>query len=129
MARNIPEKYQKYVVTDLPRLVPIAGHHHPAPFWVTPDMFPDVNIGVAGMDVSKIVGAPHAAPHVHDKHCEIWVAPSENRGDVVIEAQMEDEKFLVEAPFAVFIPAGVSHCFKVVKCDSPHYVLGIKVPA
>jgi mannose-6-phosphate isomerase-like protein (cupin superfamily) len=126
--QKIPKKFEKYVVTDLPRPVSIAGHKHPAPFWVTPDMFPGVNIGVAGHEVSGTVGAPHAGPHVHEKEGEIWVAPSENRGDVVIEAHLEDETFLVEAPFAIFIPAGTLHYFKVVKCESPRYVMGIKVP-
>jgi mannose-6-phosphate isomerase-like protein (cupin superfamily) len=126
--QKIPQKFEKYVVIDLPRLVSITGHKHPAPFWVTPDMFPGVNIGVAGREVSRMVGTPHAGPHVHEKEGEIWVAPSENRGDVVIEAHLEDETFLVEAPFAIFIPAGTLHYFKVVKCESPHYVMGIKVP-
>ena len=52
---------------------------------------------------------------------------TKGRGDVVIEVQMEEEKFTVESPFAVFIPPGVKHCFTVLKCDSPNYVFGIHV--
>jgi mannose-6-phosphate isomerase-like protein (cupin superfamily) len=128
MNNEVPEKFRKYVVTDLPRMIPVGGHHHAAPFWITADMVPGINLTVAGHEVSTYIGTPHAGPHIHEKEWEIWVAPSENRGDVVIEAQLEEERFLVEAPFAIFIPAGVRHCFTVVKCDSPHYVLGIKVP-
>jgi len=124
LANTIPEKFAKNVVTDLPREVKIEGHHHPTPCWITRDMFPGVNLQVAGHEVSSRVGAPHAAPHVHEVP-EIWVAPSERKGDLVIEAQMDEEKFLVEAPFAIFIPQGVSHCFTVVKCESPHYVMGM----
>jgi len=124
MANDIPEKYQEYVVTDLPKLVEVEGHHKPTPFWIAPGMFPGVNMRVAGIDVSKIVGAPHANVHVHESP-EIYLTPSEEKGEVVVEIQMDEEKFIVESPFAVFIPPGVKHCFSVIKCDTPHYVLGI----
>ena len=120
----IPEKYRKNVVTDLPKLVEVAGHHHPTPCWITSGMFPGVNFRMAGHEMTDMVGKPHAAPHVHDVP-EIWVAPSEKKGDLVIEAQMDGEKFLIEAPFAIFIPAGVEHCFTVRRCASPHYVMGM----
>lgn len=127
MTGNVPKKYQEYVVTDLPRQVSIVGHHAPTPCWVVPGMFPGVTLRIAGHEMSKRVGAPHAAPHVHSTF-EIWLAPSEKKGDLVIEVQMDDDKFLVEAPFSIFIPAGVRHRFTVVKCDSPHFVLGIMEP-
>jgi mannose-6-phosphate isomerase-like protein (cupin superfamily) len=124
MAGKIVKKYEHYVVTDLPKYLEIAGHHKPTPFWIVPGMFPGVNIHVAGIDVSKAVGAPHADPHVHETP-EIYLCPSEGRGDVVVEVQMDTEKFQLESPFAVFIPAGTRHCFKVLKCETTHYVLGI----
>lgn len=124
MAHGFPEKYGKYVVTDLPKLVEVAGHHKATPFWIAPDMFPGVNMRVAGLDVSKIVGVPHADSHVHESP-EIYLAPSDGRGEVIVEIQMDDEKFVVESPFAVFIPPGVKHCFNVLQCELPHYVLGI----
>ncbi len=124
MAQQISGKFQKYVITDLPKMVEVPGHHAAAPFWIAPDMFPGVNMRVAGLDVSKIVGAPHAKPHVHDAP-EIYLTPSEERGEVVVQIQMDDEQFVVESPFAVFIPPGVKHCFSVLKCETPHYVLGI----
>jgi hypothetical protein len=127
MTNEIPEKLKKYVVTDLPKFVEVEGHHKPAPFWIAPEMFPGVNMRVAGMDVSKIVGAPHANPHVHESP-EIYLAPSEEKGEVVVEIQMDEEKLLLESPFAVFVPPGVKHCFKVLKCKSPHFVLGIMLP-
>jgi hypothetical protein len=127
MSKDLPEKLQKYVVTDLPKYIEVAGHHKPAPFWIAPDMFPGVRLRVAGAEASKMVGAPHAVPHTHEGP-EIYLTPSEKKSDLVIEVQMDDEKFLVEAPFAVFIPPGVRHCFRVVKCEKPHYVLGIMLP-
>jgi quercetin dioxygenase-like cupin family protein len=124
MSSDIPETLRKYVVTDLPKYAEVGGHHKPAPFWIMPDMFPGVKLRVAGSEASKMVGAPHAVPHTHDSP-EIYLAPSEEKGALVIEVQMDDEKFLVEAPFAIFIPPGTKHCFKVVKCPKPHYVMGI----
>jgi len=127
MERKIPGRYAQFVITDLPRFVEMPGHNRPAPSWIYPDMFPGVNIRINGNDVSKMVRSPHAEPHIHDDHPEIYLAATENRGDIVIEVQMEDEIFTVESPFAVFIPPGVKHCFTVLKCDSPNYVFGIHV--
>jgi mannose-6-phosphate isomerase-like protein (cupin superfamily) len=127
MTNAIPEKLKQYVVTDLPKFVEVEGHHKPAPFWIASGMFPGVNMRVAGLDVSKVVGAPHADPHVHESP-EIYLTPSEQKGEVVVEIQMDEEKILLESPFAVFIPPGVKHCFRVLKCESPHFVLGIMLP-
>jgi hypothetical protein len=124
VTEGIPRKFKECVVTDLPKFVEVTGHHKPAPFWITPEMFPGVHMRLAGMDVSKAVGAPHAVPHVHD--CpEIYFCPSEKKGAVLVEIQMDDEIFSLDSPFTVFIPPGVKHCFKVLKCDSSHYVFGV----
>lgn len=58
-------------------------------------MFPVVNMRVAGLDVSKIVGEPNAKPNVHDTP-EIYLALSENKGETVVKSQMDDNKFFVE---------------------------------
>ena len=127
MERKVPGKYEQYVITDLPRFVEMPGHHRLAPSWISPDMFPGVNIRINGTDASKIVRAPHAELHVHDDNPEIYFSATKKRGEVVIEVQMDNEIFTVESPFAVFIPAGVRHCFTVLKCDSPNYVFGMHV--
>ena len=127
MSNGVGNKYAKYVETQLPKYVEVTGHHKPAPFWIAPGMFPGVNLRVAGLDASKIVGSAHANPHQHESP-EIYLAPSEQKGEIVVEIQMDDERFVVESPFAVFIPPGVTHCFKVLKCKTTHYVLGILLP-
>jgi hypothetical protein len=127
MERTVPSKYQQYVVTDLPQLVAMPGHLKAAPSWIYPDMFPGVNIRINGADASKIVKSPHADLHVHDENPEIYFSATENRGDLVIEVQMENEIFTVESPFAVFIPPGVRHRFTVLKCDAPNYIFGMHV--
>jgi mannose-6-phosphate isomerase-like protein (cupin superfamily) len=120
-------RYARYVVTDLPKFEKAPGHHSPPPSWIYPDIFPGISMRINGTDVSRIVRDPHADPHVHEDHPEIYLAVTGTRGDIVIEVQMEEEKFTVESPFAVFIPPGVRHCFTVLKCDSPNYVFGIHV--
>ena len=127
MGNHIPEQFRDYVVTSLPRLVAVPGHQEPAPFWIAPDMFPGVGLRVAGLDASKRVGKPHAEPHVHDTP-EIYLAASENRGDVIVRVEMDGEQFELESPFALFIPPGVRHCFEVIRCDAPNYVFGILLP-
>jgi hypothetical protein len=127
MEQKFPSKYKQYVVTDLPQFAEMPGHKRPAPSWIYPDMFPGVNIRVNGSEVSTMVQNPHAVPHIHEDHPEIYLAATEERGDVVIEVQMDDEVFTVESPFAVFIPPGTKHCFTVLKCDSPNYVFGIHI--
>jgi mannose-6-phosphate isomerase-like protein (cupin superfamily) len=127
MEREVPSKYQQYVVTDLPQSVTMPGHHQAAPSWIVPGMFPGVNIRINGADASKIVQKPHAEPHVHDTNPEIYFSTTEKRGDLVIEVQMDDEIFTVESPFAVFIPPGVKHCFTVLKCDAPNFIYGIHI--
>jgi hypothetical protein len=125
MEQEKTSKYSQYIVTDLPRFAEMAGHNRPAPSWVYPGIFGGVAIRINGLEVSNMVRDPHAAPHVHEDHPEIYFAPSRNRGDVVIEVHMEDETFTVESPFAIFIPPGTRHYFTVLKCDSPHYVFGM----
>jgi len=127
MSEKIPDKCKQYVITDLPQFCEMPGHHKPAPSWIYPDMFPGVNVRINGSEVSKMVRAPHAGPHVHDDHPEIYFCATENRGDVIIEVQMDDEVFTVESPFSVFIPPGTRHRFTVLKCDLPNWVFGIHV--
>lgn len=127
MKQKEPDKYKRYVVTDIPKFAEAPGHHSPPPSWIYPGMFPGINMRINAADVSKIVRDPHADPHIHEDNPEIYLAVTPNRGDIIIEVQMEDEIFTVESPFAVFVPPGVMHCFTVVKCDSPNYVFGIQL--
>lgn len=127
MEKKGPKKFDQYVVTDLPQFAAMPGHHKAAPSWIFPGIFPDVNIRINGSDASKMVNAPHAEPHVHESNPEIYFTATENRGEIVIEVQMDEETFIVESPFAVFIPAGVRHCFKVLKCESPNFIFGMHI--
>ena len=127
MEREAESRYKRYVVTDLPQFAEMTGHHSAPASWIYPGMFPGIDLRINGADASTMVRAPHADPHVHEDHPEIYMAVTPNRGDIVIEVLMEEELFTVESPFAVFIPPGTKHCFTVLKCDSPNYIFGIHV--
>jgi mannose-6-phosphate isomerase-like protein (cupin superfamily) len=127
MEAEAQSRYKRYVITDLPQFAEMAGHHSAPPSWIYPDMFPGVNLRINGSDAGKMVRLPHADPHIHEDHPEIYLAVTPNRGDIVVEVRMEDEVFTVESPFAVFIPPGTTHCFTVLKADSPSYIFGIHV--
>ena len=71
-----------------------------------------------------MVNKPHADPHRHDVP-EIYMAITEYPGDMKLEILIEDETYVVESPCTVYIPAGASHSFKVLKCDKTNYVLGV----
>lgn len=118
-------KYAKFIITDIPRMVQLPDHYRPTAFWVSPDIFPEVKIGIAGSDVSKRVGVEITALHSHE-YPEIYLAISPNRGDMLFEITLGDEIYTVESPMTVFIPAGMKHKFRVLKADNERsYFLGI----
>jgi hypothetical protein len=119
------KKHKGLIFSDLPRLVSLPSHFDPAPVWVTPDMGPDVKLGVIAVDVSKLVGRYITDAHVHDC-AEVYMAPSPNRGDMVFEITLDDETYTVESPLAVYVPAGVTHRFKTLKAERERsYFFGI----
>ncbi|MCK5213502.1 MAG: cupin domain-containing protein, partial [Dehalococcoidia bacterium] len=73
-------------------------------------------LGVAAVDVSKIVGKLLTDAHAHDC-AEVYMAPSPNRGDMVFEITLDDEVFTVESPVVIYVPAGVEHKFKALKAE------------
>ncbi len=117
-------KYEHYIVRNLPHFMEVEGHHEKAPFWLTGEMFSEVRIRVAAKDCSKMVNRPHADPHHHEVP-EVYLAITEYPGDMQFEILLGEESYIVDSPCAVFIPAGLRHAFKVLKCDKPNYMLGI----
>ena len=87
MKQKEPDKYKRYVVTDIPKFAEAPGHHSPPPSWIYPGMFPGINMRINAADVSKIVRDPHADPHIHEDNPEIYLAVTPNRGDIIIEVQ------------------------------------------
>jgi mannose-6-phosphate isomerase-like protein (cupin superfamily) len=119
------KKYANLIATDIPRMIQLPDHSRPSTFWVTPEIFPDIKIRIAGTDMSKRVNEKIADLHSHE--CpEVYLAISENRGDMIFEITLEDETYTVESPMTVYIPAGMKHKFKVVRADKERsYFFGI----
>ena len=109
-------KHEELIFKDVPQMVSLPSHFAPVPFWVSPDMGEDIDFGVAAVDVSKMVGKYLTDSHAHDC-AEVYMAPSANRGDMVLEITLDDEVFTVESPVVVYVPAGVKHKFKAVKAE------------
>ncbi len=115
-------QYEHLIVKDLPQLGEVKGRGQRFPFWLTGEMFPEVKIRVVAQDCSKMVNKPHSDPHTHDVS-QVYLSITESPGDLGFEIVLGDETYVVESPFAVFIPAGVIHAHKVLKCDRPSYML------
>jgi len=109
-------RHENLIFTDLPRMVDLPSHFHPVPFWVSPDMGEEVNLGVAAVDASKLVGQYLTDAHEHEC-AEVYMALSPNRGDMVLEITLYDETYTVESPCVIYVPPGVSHRFKTLKCE------------
>ena len=119
------KKHEGLIFSDVPRLVGLPSHFDPAPFWVTPEMGPDLKLAVIAVDVSRLVGRYITDAHAHDC-AEVYMAPSPNRGDMVFEITLDDETYTVESPLAVYVPAGVKHRFKTLKAEREgSYFFGI----
>ena len=110
------KKHENLIFRDVPQMVSLPSHFAPVPFWVSPDMGEDLKLGVAAVDVSKIVGKYLTEAHAHDC-AEVYMAPSPNRGDMVFEITLDDEVFTVESPVVIYVPAGVKHKFKALKAE------------
>jgi mannose-6-phosphate isomerase-like protein (cupin superfamily) len=120
-------KYSENIITDLPQFEEMPGHHGAPPSWLMPGMFSGVDIKINGSDSRALLGHPHADPHIHEDHREIYLCPTLKKGEVLIELEMDGETCTVESPFAILIPQGVKHCFRVLKAEDPYFIYGIHI--
>ncbi len=109
-------RHENLIFNDIPQLVNLPGHFSPVPFWVVPNMGHDLDLGVAAVDVSKLVGVYLTDEHAHDC-AEVYMALSPNKGDMVFEITLDDETYVVESPLVVYVPPGVRHRFKTLKAE------------
>ena len=99
------------IIKDIPQMQAMQGHPQPVPMFLTPKMIPGLDLDIAAVEIASHVGEPIAAPHVHDA-TEIYLAICPNRGDVVFEVICEENnRFTVDGPAAVVVPAGMTHQF------------------
>lgn len=94
------------ITQGLPVYHEVAGHHAPAPFYVTPETVPGAPFSVAVVDAARLVGAPHADLHVHEDHDELYLVATPGLRFTVETA---DDAIELESPATIAIPAGVPH--------------------
>lgn len=114
------------IITGLPIPLAIAGHHEPAPFYLTSEMFGGLPIQLAGGELSGLVGKPVAAPHTHDVD-ELYLLVSPNPGGARIEVLMGGERHELASPAVMRVPAGVEHCFLTLEAEVGSYCFGVLI--
>jgi hypothetical protein len=114
------------VRTGLPIFLPVAGHHYPAPFYLTADMFGGVPVELAGGDISHLVGKPVAEPHTHEV-AEIYFLVSPNPGKARIEVYIGDDRRELESPALCYVPAGAKHRFVTLEAEVGSYCFGLLI--
>jgi len=109
---------------DLPRFLDVEGHFHPAPFFITQDMFGGLPFSLAGGHIKDLVNKPVAETHVHDVP-EIYLLLSPDPQGAEIEIEVEDKLFRISSPAAFYVPAFARHKFVTKKAQTGSYCLGI----
>ncbi|MGC5342983.1 cupin domain-containing protein [Streptomyces sp. DT24] len=114
------------IIDQLPIPLAVAGHHQPAPFYLTSDMFGGLPVQLAGGELSVLVGKPVAAPHTHEVD-EIYMLVSPNKGGARIEVLLDGERHELSSPSVMRIPAGAEHCFLTLEAEVGSYCFGVLV--
>ena len=117
-------KESAQIVSDLPRLLNVAGHFHPAPFFLTEDMFGGLAFSLAGGHIKDLVDKPVAETHVHEVP-EIYLLLSPDLGGAEIEIEVDEKLFRISSPAAFYVPANARHKFVTKKAQLGSYCLGI----
>jgi mannose-6-phosphate isomerase-like protein (cupin superfamily) len=114
-------------VTELPVFKQVSGHHHPAPFLLTKDMFGGIPVEMAGAEITHLVDRPVAEHHVHDVD-EIYILVSPNPKGATIEIECGQDRIVAQSPAAVFIPAGLTHRFVTRAAEPGSFCFGLFLP-
>nr|WP_296067765.1 cupin domain-containing protein [uncultured Actinoplanes sp.] len=116
----------QFVREGLPLFQPVPGHHSPAPFYLTEDMFGGLPVQIAGGHITHLVGKPVADPHHHDVP-EIYFLVSPNPGGARIEVTIDGERTELVSPGLAYIPAGAEHMFLTLEAEPGSYCFGVFV--
>ncbi|MEU5100066.1 cupin domain-containing protein [Streptomyces sp. NPDC020996] len=112
------------IVSRLPVPLAVAGHHQPAPFYLTADMFGGMPVQIAGGELSALVDKPVAEPHTHEVD-EIYFLISPDPGQARIEVHLDGVRHELTSPAVMRIPAGSEHYFVTKEAVVGSYCFGI----
>ncbi|MET8165971.1 cupin domain-containing protein [Streptomyces sp. NPDC005329] len=119
-----PRAADAEIRTDIPRFLPVAGHHAPAPFYLTADMFGGVPVELAGGPIDHLVGKPVADPHRHEVD-EIYFLVSPHPGGARIEVLVDGDRHELTSPALLRVPAGAEHRFLTLEAEPGSYCFGL----
>jgi hypothetical protein len=123
---NSPQAPQ--LISDLPRMLEVAGHFRLVPFFLSTSMFGGLPFEIAGGDISQLVDKPVADTHTHE-FPEIYLLLSPNPGGAEIDIEVDGARFRAVAPSAFYVPAGARHRFITRKAEIGSYCLGVLLGA
>ena len=109
---------------ELPVFREVAGHTKPVPFILTSDMFGGIPVELGGAEISGLVGRPVADPHVHEVP-EVYLVFAPEPGQAEIEVMVEGKDYVVTAPGALYVPAGMRHRFVTRKAVPGSFCFGL----
>lgn len=112
------------IATNLPVPIPVAGHHEPAPFYLTSEMFGGLPVQLAGGELSELVGKPVAELHRH-KVPEIYFLISPTAGTARIAVAVDGVQYELRSPACLYVPAGAAHRFVTLEAERGSYCFGL----
>jgi mannose-6-phosphate isomerase-like protein (cupin superfamily) len=112
---QVAERAGLTITEGLPVHEEMDGHHAPVPIFLSPETLPGTPFRIAAVDAAQLVGAPHADPHVHEEHDEIYLCVTPG---LRFEVEAGGERIALASPASVLIPAGVTHRLIVNECGT-----------
>jgi mannose-6-phosphate isomerase-like protein (cupin superfamily) len=112
------------VIEQVPVLRQVEGHHRPAPFYLTADMYGGIGVELVAAELSELVDRPLADVHRHAVP-EIYVLLSRRPGEAEIEIELDGDLHRVVSPGVFFVPAGARHRFVTRRAAAGSYCVGL----
>jgi len=120
----MPQKYKGCVVS-YPKIVDKLPKHAEGKYAIlmSNELVPEADFFIVGGTMKKIHQAEPIEKHTHDTS-EVYLFLG-SKGAVEVEIELDDEKYTIISPGAVFVPKGVKHLFRYKGMSGPATVVAI----
>jgi mannose-6-phosphate isomerase-like protein (cupin superfamily) len=118
------KKYEKCIVTR-PKIVDDLPKHVVGKYQIlmNAELVPNADFFIVGGTHTRIHQAEPIEKHSHDvSEAYLFIG---KKGAAEIEVELDDEKYVLESPGAVYVPKGVEHLFRYLRIDGPVTVVAI----
>ena len=117
-------KYEGCVVSH-PKVIDHLPKHAEGKYQIlmSKELVADADFFIVGGTMKRIHQAEPIEAHAHDTS-EVYLFLGE-RGAVEVEVELDDEKYIISSPGAVYVPKGVTHLFRYRRMDGPTTVVAI----